>query len=112
MLRNIQILLCVLLVPLITNAGELVRGATVEQVASNGSNDESFAIQVEGGTGVCAGNPTQWIYFPEGKVTSFATYNHSFSIALTALTNNKTVRVHNYVGSECNQADFISINAN
>ena len=90
-------------------SGELVRYATLAEVASNGSNTTNFAVLVEGGTGICAGSPTNWIYFSETKAPSIASYNQSFSIALAALSTGKKVRIHNYTDNSCAGADFISI---
>ncbi|MCG9680933.1 MULTISPECIES: DUF5992 family protein [Vibrio] len=93
-------------------AGQLVKDVQLLEVASNATNGgKSFAVLIDGGNGVCAGTPTakQWIYFPEAKFNSIASYNQSFSLALTALTTGKSVRIHNYADNSCTGADFISI---
>jgi hypothetical protein len=85
--------------------GELTKGSTVLEVASNGSNAANFAVKVTGGTGLCSG----WIYFPEVKVSSITTYNQSFTLATMALAADKKVRIHNYSDNSCTGADFISV---
>lgn len=91
------------------SSGELTKGATVLEVAANPSNAKTFAILILGGAGVCAGNPSRWIIFPESKAPSPASYNKAFSIALTALSTNKTVRIHNFDDDSCRGAGFISV---
>lgn len=90
-------------------AGELTKGATVLEVAANPSNSKTFAILILGGTGVCAGDPSRWIVFPESKAPSPASYNQAFSIALMALSTDKTVRIHNFDDDSCTGAGFISV---
>lgn len=90
-------------------AGELTKGATVIEVAANPSSEKTFAILISGGTGVCAGNPSRWVVFPESKAPSPASYNQAFSIALMALNTDKTVRIHNFDDDSCTGAGFISV---
>ncbi|MET1257276.1 DUF5992 family protein [Aliikangiella maris] len=90
-------------------AGELIKGAAILEVASNGSNSKNFAVLIEGGAGACASRTPRWIYFPEDKAPSLATYNQSFDIALTALNFDRKVRIHNYSDNSCSGADYISI---
>ncbi|ABE53501.1 hypothetical protein Sden_0204 [Shewanella denitrificans OS217] len=95
-----------LLLPSFASAGELTIGATVLEVATNATGSgKNFAIKVEGGVGPCNG----WIYFLEDSAASAATYSQAFSIALTALSSDKKVRVHNFTDDACTGARFISI---
>jgi hypothetical protein len=89
-------------------AGELVRDASVIEVANTNNGDASFAVRVEGGTGVCAGTSV-FIVFPESRKASVASYNQAFAAALAALASNKKVRIHNFVDDSCSGASFISI---
>ncbi len=91
-------------------SGELIRNATILEVASNGSNTKNFAVLVSGGTGISATERTRWVYFPELSAPSLASYNQSFSLAVTALTTDKKVRIHNYSSDSCEGANFISVN--
>lgn len=88
-------------------SGELIKGATIVEVASNGTKGKNFGVRIEGGTGACAGKI--WIFFLEAQAPSIATYNQSFSLALTALSTGMTVRLHHYTEESCVNADFISL---
>jgi len=89
-------------------SGELVKSVKLLEVASHATNGgKNFAVLIDGGVGVCSGK--RWIYFPESKAPSLASYNQSFSLALTALSSDKNVRIHNYPDNSCSDADFISI---
>ncbi|WP_444997823.1 DUF5992 family protein [Aliikangiella sp. IMCC44359] len=90
-------------------SGELIKGATVLEVASNGSNAKNFAVLIEGGTGACASTLPKWIYFPQKKAPSLESYNQSFTLALSALNSDKKVRIHNYKDNSCSGADYISV---
>ena len=103
-----RILLSVLLVtPLTCGAGQLITNATILEVANTNNNGPDFAIRMEGGSGVCASST--WISFPENKKQSDDSYKQAFSIALTALTTGKKVRIHNFEDDSCSGANFISI---
>lgn len=92
--------------PTMCFAGELTKGATVLEVANHATgNGKYFAVKVDSGVGPCNG----WIYFQEDGAASLATYNQAFSIALTALTADKKVRIHNYLSDSCVGASFIAI---
>ncbi len=93
-----------------SSAGELTVSATVVEVASNGAaNSVNFGVKVEGGVGICTG----WIFFPQVKNgtlhLSEATYSQAFTLATMALATGNPVRIHNYTGNNCNEADFISV---
>lgn len=94
-----------MLLPVVSTAGELTRDATVLEVANHATGGKNFAVKIEGGTGVCTG----WVYFFEDQAPSAATYNQAFSIALTAVTAGKKVRIHNYTDDSCTGATFISL---
>ena len=87
-------------------AGELVKGATILEVASSASNKDVFYIQLSGGTGPCANGS---IIFPAAKSQSKESHNQAFSIALAAVTSSRKVRVHNYENDSCYGANFIGI---
>jgi len=90
-------------------AGELVRDATVVEVANTNSNGADFAVRLEGGTGICS--TANVIVFPESKKQSADSYKQSFSIALAALTTGAKVRIHNFEDDSCNGANFIAISS-
>ncbi|MCG7586818.1 DUF5992 family protein, partial [Photobacterium sp. OFAV2-7] len=74
------------------NAGELVHGATILEVANTNNNGADFAIFIQGGAGICQSR----IVFPERKKQSEESYKQAFSIALTALASGNKVRIHNF----------------
>ena len=87
-------------------AGELVKGATILEVASSASNEDVFYIRLSGGTGPCANSS---VIFPAVKSQSKDSHNQAFSIALAAVTSARKVRIHNYENDSCYGANFISI---
>jgi hypothetical protein len=108
-MKNLSLLLLIALSMILVRpvlAGELTKGATILEVANHATgNGKNFAIKVEGGVGPCTG----WIYFLEDSAASPAAYSQAFSIALTALSADKKVRVHNFIDDACIGAKFISI---
>jgi len=107
-----KILLVTLLIsPFFIEAGELIQGATLIEVANTNNNGPDFAIIVEGGTGtgVCSSSSNKAITFPEAKKQSDDSYKQSFAIALAAVTTGMKVRVHNFDDFDCGGANFISI---
>ena len=112
MLKKVMILSGLFLYSSIGFSGELVKNVQLLEVASHASKGtKNFAVLINSGDGICAGTSAKrkWIYFPEDKFPSIASYNQSFSLALTALTAGKNVRIHNYADDSCIAADFISI---
>lgn len=91
------------------SAGELIRDAVIKEVANTNNNGPDFALILEGGTGVCVSPTRTVITFPESKKQSDASYAQAFSIALTALTTESTVRIHNFEDDSCDGANFISV---
>ena len=89
--------------------GELVNGATIEEVANTSSNTKVFFIRIKGGVGPCA---NKFMTFPASKSQSPESYERAFSIALAATASGKRIRVHNYDDNDCNGASFISMYAN
>jgi len=89
-----------------TFAGNLVTGAKVLEVADTYSHDATFAVKVEGGKGICVNT---WLVFPESKAPSVASHNQAFSIALTALTTDKIVRIKSFDDDLCSGATTIII---
>lgn len=87
-------------------AGELVRDATLAEVANNNGGAQ-FAIRLSGGTGTCAASP--WIEFPEAKAPSPTSHKQAIATALLAFSMGKKVRVHNFQDNSCIGANFISI---
>jgi hypothetical protein len=88
-------------------AGELIRDATIVEVANNYSGGAEFAIRLSGGVGVCTS--ATWIVFPEAKASSTTSNKQAIATSLLALTTGKKVRVHNYQDDSCAGANFISI---
>ena len=87
-------------------ADELMRDATVIEVANSAYGGAEFAIKLSGGTGVCAG---VFIIFPEAKAKSPASYKQAIATALLAFSTGKKVRIHNFEDNSCSGANFISI---
>jgi len=106
-MKTLVFILVVCLFPVHAYAGELIQGATVVEVANTYNNGADFAIKVEGGTGVCS--TASYIVFPESKQQSADSNKQAFSIALTALTTGRKVRIHNFEDNACDGANFISI---
>ena len=108
MIRTILIALSLALSPGI-NAGELIEGATVIEVANTSGNGADFAVILQGGTGICVHPTRTLIKFPEAKKQSDASYKQSFSLALSALATGMKVRIHNFEDDSCAGANFISV---
>ncbi len=108
MVRAILITLSITL-SLNTNAGELIRDATVIEVANTASNGADFAVILQGGIGVCLHPTRTLIKFPEAKKQSDDSYKQSFSLALSALATGMKVRIHNFEDDSCSNANFISV---
>jgi Family of unknown function (DUF5992) len=89
------------------SAGELVRDATVTEVANSFGGGAEFTVKAVGGTGVCAG--AAWIVFPEAKAKSANTHKQAIATALLAFSSGKKVRIHNFEDDSCVGANFISI---
>ncbi|TDF42313.1 hypothetical protein EYS14_05665 [Alteromonadaceae bacterium M269] len=87
-------------------SGELVRGATIEEVANTASNLKVFYIKVKGGNGPCANRS---IIFPASQAPSPEAYERAFSIALAAAASGKKIRAHNYIDDDCHGAGFIGM---
>jgi hypothetical protein len=98
-----------ILTPSLSNAGELVKGATILEVASSNGNQDVFWVRFSGGTGPCANASVD---FPASKSQSKESYNQSFSIALSAAATGSKIRVHNYEDDNCQGANFISVYSN
>jgi hypothetical protein len=87
-------------------AGELVRDATIIEVASNVSGAD-FGIRVSGGTGICAIDT--WIVFPEAKAVSPTTHALAIANVMLAFSKGRKVRIYNYQDNSCSGANFISV---
>jgi len=93
-------------------AAEIIRDAEVIEIANTKNNTQDFAIFIQGGTWTTTSSTcaiTAPITFPESKSQSEASHQQAFSIALTALTTGKKVRIHNFEDDSCHGANFISI---
>ena len=110
--KIVSILMFCLCVPVICFAGQLITGATVIEVANTSYNSPDFAVIVEGGIPTpnnCEQGGRIIFTFPEAKKQSDESYKQAFTIALTALSTGKTVRIHNFEDDSCSGANFISI---
>ncbi len=102
------LLLAILCLPSSTViAGELVRDATIIEVANTSYGGADFAVRVSGGTGVCAGTP--FIVFPEAKASSTTSNKQAIATSLLAFSTGKKVRIHNFQDDSCTGANFIAI---
>jgi hypothetical protein len=93
-------------------AGEYIAiGAEVTQVFNTNGNTASFGIVVAGGTGACSGKQITFPISAAGDIKDGKSDIHlrAYSTALTALTTGLKVDIHNYSGSDCNNAAFIRI---
>jgi hypothetical protein len=109
MIRLLSVFIGVLGLFNIAHAGQLVTGATVLEVANTNTGDASFAVRIEGGSGICTGTSPHWIVFPDSRKASSASYSQAFAIALAAIASEKKVRIHNFIDDSCAGASFISI---
>ena len=87
-------------------AGELVRDATIIEVANTAYGSPDFVVKVAGGTGICT---TVFIIFPEAKAKSPTSNKQAIATALLAFSTGKKVRIHNFEDNACDGANFISI---
>ena len=106
--RSLKVSLLALAV-LATDAysGELIRNATVVEVASNYSGGAEFTIKLSGGNGLCENAP--WIIFPEAEAGSTTSHKHAIAISLLAFSTGQKVRIHSFDSDSCFKADFIAI---
>lgn len=91
------------------SAEYIIHNAKIASITNTGSNQATFAIKTKGGTGYCAGHP--YIKFPVTASADEGIHKRAYQAALTALANNLTVRVHNYYGTDCNNASYIEVYA-
>ena len=80
--------------------------AKLISVFNTDGNTASFGVTVSGGssTDSCTGQIT----FPV-SASDVNIHNRAYSTALTALTTGMSVDIHNYQGTDCNNAAFIRI---
>lgn len=83
----------------------LVKGATIASIANTSSNQDIFTIWIEGGEGVCP----NVITFPRSATSSNEIHKRAYATALTAFTTGAKIWVHNYQGSDCNNAAYIRL---
>lgn len=83
----------------------IVKDAIIISIANTSSNQDTFTIWIEGGEGVCLNS----ISFPRTATSSNETHKRAYATALTAFTTGSKVWVHNYQGSDCNNAAFIRL---
>jgi len=100
-------------------AGNLINNAVIKSLSSsNDGYSENFYMKFESGDGICATGGS-FAVFPKKKPLlkqdyhdpehSDLAFNRMFSIALTAFTTGKTVRVYSYGTDDCMQATMIEI---
>jgi len=114
-LKRSLIVICFIMLTITqAQAGSYIANGTVKEVSNVASNTPAFAIIVDG-TGICAG---QWIpFYPENFLTENNTeedkkdaYKRAYANALLAMTNEDLkVSVHNYTGSSCDGASYLSL---
>lgn len=83
----------------------LVQGAIITSIANTSSNQDSFTIWIEGGEGVCSNN----INFPRSATSSNEIHKRAYATALAAFTTGAKIWVHNYQGTDCNNAAYIRL---
>lgn len=87
-------------------AGQLVQSAKIVEVRNTAGNNDVFEVVLGGGAGPCAGKLVQ---FPRSAAGNAEIHERAFAMALTALTTDATVRIHNYVDDTCSKASYITI---
>jgi len=111
-MKNYLIIIISIILSFNSTAGELVRDAEVIEVSNTNNNGPDFSIRINGGVWTTTSSTcslTTGIIFPESKSQSSDSHKQAFSIALTALTTGKKVRIHNFEDDTCTGANFISI---
>ena len=104
--RSLSIAALVLALASESNAGDLVIGGTITKVANTSDNGTSFSILVTGGTSsLCS----SWITFPLSAAADADTHKRAYAAALLALSTATPVRVHNYLGNNCNTASYLEV---
>ena len=84
----------------------VVRNAVITKIANTSSNENKFAIFVEGGTGSCV---NEWVHFPESAATSKEIHERAYSAALAAMTAGIKVTLHNYHDEGCRNVSYIQL---
>lgn len=92
------------------SAGNLITGATISEIASsNDGHSDNFYLKFSSGDGFCATNGS-FAVFPRDMAPTDDAFNRMFSIALTAYTLGKPVRVYSYgFDDDCRKASMIEI---
>ena len=105
--KNLQFAMAVLLSSTAVNAGEyIVTNAEITSIANTNGNGEIFTLWVKGGSGPCV-NKT--VNFPLTAAGSEKVFDRAYSTALAAYMSGKRVTIHNYKGSDCQNASYIRV---
>lgn len=84
----------------------VVAHGKIVSIYSTASNIDRFAIQILGGTGVCAG---QKVYFPRSASDYSEVHKRAYSTALTAFLTGVDVSIYNYHAGDCLTASLIRL---
>ena len=117
--RNITLFLLLSSFSISVVAGNLINNAVIKSISSsNDGYSENFYMKFESGDGICASGGS-FAVFPKKKPVlkqdyhdpehSDLAFNRMFSIALTAFTTGKPVRVYSYGTDDCMQATMIEV---
>ena len=108
MIKKLFICVAVSLLSVAASAGNLINNAVIKEVASShDGKSDNFYLRFESGDGVCAEGG--YVIFPREMAPSEAAFNRMFSIALSAFSLEKTVRVYSLGTDLCTQASLIEI---
>ena len=105
-MKNLLLVLGLSFISLNAAAGEIAKDAIITKLGNSSDGSADFYIRITGGTGVCANS---LIKFPESKQASEASNNQAFSLALTAMTTGKKIRLANFQDNNCHGANFIEM---
>jgi Family of unknown function (DUF5992) len=88
-------------------AGYLITDATITDVYNTASNQTSFAVAVQGGSGPCSGSAN--IVFPLSAAPDADTLKRAYAAALMAFALGLHVSIHNYSSDACTGASYIRV---
>lgn len=90
-------------------AGYIVVGATVTHISSTNGNNQSFQVQVAGGTGPCTNGTGMWVVFPLSAAPDADTHKRAYAAAMLALATGMRVTLYNYSDDGCTGASYVDV---
>src|SRR5262249_37752118 len=99
-------LVCTIALSSTASAGYLVIGAAITKIENTYSNQASFVVNVQGGTGPCAGTYT---IFPVSAAVDADAHKRAYAAAMMAFAMGMRVSIFNYTDDSCSGAAYISV---